>query len=259
MPAFSNPQEEITYLKRQLLATQEEFKDFTYTVSHDFGAPLRAVVNFSKMLSERNGAALDDKSLLYLRFITQGGEKMQEMLTGLLQFSRLNTQAKPPTPLSVPTLIGQCHVVLKDKIAARKANIAIHGTLPDVVADADQFFQLLLALLDNALTYHNPGASPQIKIAAYDEGMFWKFTIEDNGVGIPSHSAGRVFKVFKRLHTDEEYPGAGMGLALAKKIVERHGGDIGVMSEEHGGTCCWFTVPKTLPQAAASLEQASYG
>jgi len=249
------------YLKDQLFAVRNEFMDFTYTISHDLGTPLRAVVNFSKLLATQGEGTLNEKCTRYLQFVIEGGEKLQAMLTGLVHYSRLNTQGKPPETLEIGAIIGQCHASLKEKIADCKGTIRVHGTLPGITADPEQCFQLFLVLVDNALTYHAPGVAPEIHISAQDMGNAWQFSVEDNGIGIAPANAERVFEVFKRLHTDEEYPGTGMGLALARKIVGRHGGEIRIAAGKNGGTLCWFTFPKVLPETAniPALQKASHG
>jgi light-regulated signal transduction histidine kinase (bacteriophytochrome) len=260
MPIQSNMQDETVHLKQQLLGLQNEFNDFIYTISHDLGTPLRAITNFSKLLKEKYAGTLDEKGELYLQFVIDGGEKLQTMLNGLVNYSRVNTQAKPPLPIEMSTLVGQCQGALHDKIVAAKAIICVKDKLPQVVADPDQCFSLFLALLDNALTYHAKDRQPHIQISAKDKGNKWEFLIEDNGIGIPPANMERVFHVFKRLHTDEEYPGIGMGLALAKKIVERHGGTIGFLPGTTGGATCRFTLPKALPTLKESaLPKALYG
>jgi light-regulated signal transduction histidine kinase (bacteriophytochrome) len=256
----NNPEPDIHHLQERVSAIETEFNDFIYTVSHDLGAPLRAVVNFSKLLDEKHIEMLDETARCYMAFVTEGGEKAQAMLTGLVNYSRLNTLAKPLISLETTAVIARCRKALKDKMAACKGSVLIHGTLPTVMADADQLFQLFCALVDNALTYQPPGNKPRVQISALDTGNEWKFFVADNGIGIPPENAERVFKIFKRLHTDAEYPGVGMGLALAGKIVSRHGGKIGIMPSDGRGTVCWFTLPKSFPEAASthSMKKA-YG
>jgi len=237
-------------LQDELAATRNEYKEFVYVVSHDFGAPLRAVVSFSKILADQYEHALDEKGVRYLRFITEGGEKMQAMLAGMVQYSRLNTQQSQPEPLEAAAVIGKCHAALREKIAACKGTISVSGELPEITMDAAQCLRLFLAVIDNALTYHAKGVTPQVRIAAQDAGNAWKFRVEDNGIGIAAADTARVFEVFKRLHTDDEYPGIGMGLALARKIVRLHGGEIGIDPGKNGGSVCWFTLAKPRAETA---------
>jgi len=240
----SHAEEGMQILQEKLEATEDAFREFIYTVSHDLGAPLRAIVNFSKLIREKHSAGWDDTGHRYMDFVTEGGEKMQALLNGLVQYSRLNTQAKPLVPLETAAIVEQCRAVLKDKIAAANGSLTIDGNFPIVMADPDQLFQLFLALLDNALTYRRKDMPPQIVLRVADNGHEWKFVIEDNGIGILPTDTERVFHLFRRLHSDDEYPGIGMGLTIAKKIIERHGGDIGLLPSRNGGTIAWFSLPQ---------------
>jgi len=242
-------EEEIGRLRSQLATAQNELNSFVHTVSHDLGAPLRAVTSFSGLLKGKYAGKLDEKGELYLSFVMEGGHKAQAMLSGLLQYSRLETQTKPMGPVDLHDLLSQCHADLRDKIAA--ANAALHiGALPTVIADSAQYYQLFMALLDNALTYRKADGGPShIYISVEDLDTFWKFKIDDNGIGITPANQDRVFQIFKRLHSDEQYPGSGIGLALAKKIAERHGGTIGMATSPYGGAQCWFTLPKPLTES----------
>lgn len=229
----------------ELEAVRGNFNSFVYTVSHDFGTPLRAVVSFSSLLHKDYGHLLDEKGKRYLEFITGGGEKAQAMMQGLLQYSRLYTRLKPPEVVDVPRLVDGCIAALKEKIAKNNARILVDGVLPHVMAERDQMFQLFMALLDNAITYYVDGLRPQVTISVEEQQAHWKFMIEDNGIGIPPEQIQRIFELFRRLHTDSEYPGVGMGLTIAKRIVEYHGGCIGVQSAASGGSVFWFTISRS--------------
>ncbi len=228
-----------------LEAVRNELNDFTYTVSHDLGAPLRSVVSFSKLIQQKYEHSLDDKGKHYLEFVTSGGEKAQAMLQGLLQYSRLRTQAKPPEPVNISALVEKCRIALKDRISACAAFLIADSPLPIIEADPDQLFMLFMAVLNNSLTYRRPDVALRIVITASETQDNWKFTIEDNGIGIPAAQSTRIFGLFKRLHTDEEYAGIGMGLTLSRRIVERHGGTIGTLLAESGGVLLWFTLAKS--------------
>jgi len=220
----------------------KNFKEFAYAVSHDLGTPLRAMVEFSRILKAENLDALDDDSKLYLSMIINNGEKAQAMLAGLLEYSRLNTVVMPFAPTDCNQLIGQCQSELAETIAKHKAKIAA-GALPTVHADSDQIKRLLLALLRNAVLFHPAGKVPDVSVSAEQHANEWVFTVRDNGIGIDPKFHERIFLPFRRLHPEEEYPGVGMGLALAKKIVEHHGGRIWVDSEPGRGAAFLFSLP----------------
>ena len=230
-------------------AIAKEFRDFAYSVSHDLGAPARAVVEFSKLLKDEQPNALTEDGKLYLSLIISNGEKLQQMLAGLLDYSRLNTLAKTLSVVDCNVLLEHCQVVLKEKIKEKRAVLEI-DPLPHVKADAEQLIQLFLALLDNALTYHLPVEAPHIQLSAMEEDNGWRFSIRDDGIGIEPSFHKQIFDAFQRLHNEEEYSGIGMGLALAQKIANRHDSRIDVDSTLHHGATFYFTLPK---------EDASHG
>ena len=220
----------------------QEFKQFAYIVSHDLSTPVRGMVEFSKLLKAEAQEALSADAKEYLTLIVESGEKLQGMMVGLLDYSRLNTMSKPVAKVNCNSVLSDCQVVLKDKIKASKAKLDI-ATLPTVTADAEQLMQLFLMLLDNALKFQPEGNPPQISVSAEKKDAEWVFTIRDSGIGVEEQFYTRIFQPFQRLHTESEYPGTGMGLALAKKIVDRHGGQIWVHSTHDQGTAFCFTLP----------------
>jgi chemotaxis family two-component system sensor kinase Cph1 len=167
---------------------------------------------------------------------------MQAMFSGLLEYSRINTLAKPFSHVDCNTVLDHCRLVFQDKIKASKATLTIEP-LPVIDMDAEQCMQLFLALLDNALKFHAANNPPDIKVFAEKRENRWLFTVQDNGIGIDPKFYQKIFLLFQRLHTDEEYPGAGIGLAFAKKIVERHGGKIWVDSTPGAGASFRFSIP----------------
>jgi light-regulated signal transduction histidine kinase (bacteriophytochrome) len=220
-----------------------EFKEFAYVVSHDLGAPLRAMVEFSKMLRTDNPDMLSDESGLYLSMIVENGQKAQAMLSGLLEYSRLNTVEMPFAAVNCNTLLRECEEKLREKITATKAKIS-SVLLPTVVADANQLRRLFLALFENALTFHKPNIPPVIFVSASKEGNEWVFNVRDNGIGMDPKFHGDIFRPFRRLHAEKDYPSVGMGLALAKKIVDHHGGRIWVESAPGHGSSFFFSIPE---------------
>lgn len=219
-----------------------EFKDYAYSVSHDLSAPIRAMVGFSNILAEEHAGSLNDEGKEYLALIVQSGQKLQAMMEGLLAYSRLNTQFKSPSRVDCNLVLDQCRTVFDEEIKSKGATLEI-SNLPAVRADADQAFQLFTVLLDNALKFQPRGNKPHISIAAERAGSFWQFTVADNGIGVKPPHYAKIFKLFQRLHTDEEFPGVGVGLTLAEKIVHRHGGIISCTSSGMQGLKILFTLP----------------
>jgi light-regulated signal transduction histidine kinase (bacteriophytochrome) len=245
MESAVTPEQQHT--NKDFIALAKEFRDFAFIISHDLNAPLRAIIGFSEILTEQYGNLLDDEGKEYLSLIYHNGKRAQIMLDGLLQYSRLNTMAKPLHVADSNSIAKDCLIVLDGQIASSRAHVEI-GPLPKVKVDAEQLMQLFLILLDNALKFHTPGTPPHIAITAEDKEIFYEFCIQDNGIGIESAYHERVFDLFRRLHREEDYPGIGMGLAMAKKIVERHGGAIHISSEPGQGSRVYFTLPASPPQ-----------
>jgi light-regulated signal transduction histidine kinase (bacteriophytochrome) len=220
----------------------QELKDFVYIVSHDFSAPLRGIVEFSKLLKTEQREALNDEGKEYLSLIIESGEKLQNMLAGLLEYSRLNTASKPLSMVDCNDILNNCRSTLQDKITTTGAQIDI-AQLPTVAAEPEKLTRLFLALLDNALKFHAAGVAPYISVSAEKQDKSWLFTVRDNGIGIDQEFHKRIFQPFQRLHADKEYPGIGMGLTLVKKIVGQQGGEIWINPAAGQGSAFMFTLP----------------
>lgn len=224
-------------------AIAAEFKEYAYSVSHDLSAPVRAMVEFSKLLKAEHASSISDEGREYLSMIIENGVKMQMMMDGLLQYSRLNTMAKPFSNVDVGKILEDCQVILKPQITTSKARLEI-GQMPIIHADAEQLMQVFLALLENALKFQPEGGSPYIKISASETENFWQFAIADNGIGIAPQFQQKILKIFQRLHADDAYSGVGIGLTLAQKIILRHGGRIWCEPHSPQGTLFCFTMAK---------------
>jgi light-regulated signal transduction histidine kinase (bacteriophytochrome) len=233
---------EVTALRQQLTQLSEDFQRFAHAVSHDLNAPVRAMVGFSGLLLKKYGDTLDDKGQQYLSFIVGGGEKLQAMMAGLLQYSRLNTGTVTPVAIETNMLVEECLGALHDQIHASGAIVTV-DTLPNMVGDANQIHQLFMCLLENALRFHKLDVPPQIKVLAGTPQDSWIFCVIDQGIGIDARFHEDIFLVFRKLHGDSEYPGVGMGLTLAKKIVENHHGRIWVESSPNEGARFFVWLP----------------
>ncbi len=220
----------------------KEFREYAYSVSHDLGAPVRAMVEFSKILNSDYATALDDEAKLYLSMVVESGQKLQKMMEGLLVYSRLDTEPFVAMPVECAPLLQQCLADLQPQITQTQAVIEI-GSLPVVQGHSERLQRLFHSLLQNALTFVAAGVVPHVSISAQAQGEHWLFSIADNGIGIAAHHYERVVKLFQRLHTDEEYPGIGMGLCLARKIIQQHGGMLAFQPNEGQGMICQFTLP----------------
>lgn len=226
----------------ELTRSNQELEQFAYGASHDLQEPLRMVSSFTQLLAERYEGQLDEKGRKYIAFAVDGAVRMQRLINDLLDYSRVTTKGGPPAPTDSKAILGEALTNLTEAIAETSA-LVTSGDLPTVSIDRAQLLQLFQNLVGNALKFHGQ-QPPRVHVSARDLGKEWRFSVEDNGIGLEPRFAERIFVIFQRLHTREEYPGTGIGLALCKRIVERRGGHIWVESVPGAGAKFFFTVPK---------------
>jgi len=224
----------------QLGRSNKELEQFAYVASHDLQEPLRMVSSFVQLLGDRYRDQLDDKARKYIHYAVDGAARMQILIQELLAFSRVSTRGLDFEKVDTDKLLVQAEDNLKVAIEEAAARIS-HDPLPIVLGDKSQLVQVFQNLLANAIKFCQ-GAPPEIKITAEKQGDMWMFAVQDNGIGIDRQYAEKIFVIFQRLHTREEYAGTGIGLALCKRIVERHGGAIWFESEVGKGTTFYFTL-----------------
>ncbi|PAU92745.1 hypothetical protein CK503_15385 [Aliifodinibius salipaludis] len=221
----------------------EELEQFAYTISHDLKEPLRMVRSFMELLKKKYEGKLDRKAHEYIHYAVDGAQRMGNNIDDLLEYSRIGRKYTTVELTDLNSLVGGILKNLKPDIEESKAEISI-GNLPTlhvVPVTMKIFFQNLLA---NALKYQPDGQQPVISIEAEEKDHCWQFSITDNGIGIDPTYHDQVFAIFKRLHTRDEFSGSGMGLAICKKIVEQHLGDIWVESNKDKGSIFSFTITK---------------
>lgn len=231
-------QQNIDELKR----SNEELQQFAYVASHDLQEPLRMISSYTQLLAERYENQLDEKANKFIHYAVNGAVRMQLLINDLLAYSRIGSREKQIGPTDTHAVLGRAISNQKMLIDETQALIT-NDQLPEVQADSSQLLQLFQNLISNALKFHGENP-PRIHISAKDEGKEWLFSVSDNGIGIDSQYTDKIFVIFQRLHTKEEYPGSGIGLAICKKIVERHGGKIWFESELGKGTTFYFTIQK---------------
>jgi light-regulated signal transduction histidine kinase (bacteriophytochrome) len=231
-------------LQHNIATVAEEFGAYAYSVSHDLSAPVRAMVEFSKLLAAEQTDALSAEGKEYLQLIIENGEALQVMMQGLLQYSRLNTMAKSFCAVQLNQIVADCQLIMAEDIAKTGATLQV-SPLPTLTVDIEQITQLFHSLLENALKFQPAGNTPHITIAAEAKAGQWEFAVTDNGIGIAPPLQQAVFKLFRRLHPEGVYSGAGIGLTLAEKIVHRHGGTIWVEQAVPQGTIVRFTLAET--------------
>ncbi|MGE5430936.1 MAG: sensor histidine kinase [Syntrophomonadaceae bacterium] len=227
---------------KNLEESNRELEQFAYVASHDLQEPLRMVSNYTQLLSKRYQSKLDETGREFINFAVNGAMRMQSLIKDLLAYSRVTTKARPFEPTDCNEILTEVLWDLKLAIEESKA-IINYEHLPRIMADPTQFRQLLQNLLSNSLKFRTE-KMPEISISSESRESEWLFKITDNGIGIDPQYFERIFMLFQRLHDSGTYPGTGIGLAICKKIVERHGGQMYVESEPGRGTTFYFTIPK---------------
>lgn len=239
---------------KELKRSNEELEQFAYVASHDLQEPLRMVTNYMQLLQQRYAEKLDPTAQEFIGFAMDGAMRMRQLIQDLLAYSRVGSRGKPFEPVDATEILDRALMNLKIAIEETHAKVS-HGPLPKIMADPVQLTQLFQNLLSNALKFRNPDTLPAIFISAKSvpdaipakrgdaNVQFVQFSIQDNGIGISPQDYERIFVIFQRLHTRDQYPGTGIGLSICKRIVERHGGTIWVESEPGKGTTFHFTVP----------------
>lgn len=224
-----------------LAAVNRELERFAFVASHDLQEPLRSIVSFAQLLSRHYAGQLDQRADEYIAFIVAGGQRMHALINDLLTYTRVDGQVREFTPFSAGQACTQAMENLADAINGSGADITVED-LPLVQGDQIELMQLFQNLLANAIKFQPPGQRPVITVGADRDGEMWHFTIADNGIGMDL-SGPDPFEIFRRQHPAHKYPGTGIGLAICKRIVERHGGTIWIESPTEAGTRFHFTLP----------------
>ena len=226
---------------QDLARSNEELEQFAYVASHDLREPLRMVSSYVQLLEQRYQDQLDQDAKEFIHFAVDGAERMQTLINDLLSFSRVGTRGKEFQSTNIQNVLDQVCSDLQFVIADNNARITYHD-LPTITADETQLMQVFQNLISNAIKFKSK-EQPHVQIEATHQENHWRFVVADNGIGIDPSFAERIFVIFQRLHTRDEYPGTGIGLAVCKKIIERHGGQIWFEPNHSQGTRFLFTIP----------------
>jgi signal transduction histidine kinase len=228
--------------QEELARSNQDLEQFAYVASHDLQEPLRMVATYTQLLAERYRGKLDADADKYIHYAVDGALRMQKLVQDLLAFSRIGRQGLALESIDCNAVL---QTALKNLEAAIRETAAVvqHTQLPVVTADSSQLVQVFQNLIANAIKFRGP-APPMIAVHAEAKGKEWVFSVADNGIGIAAEDAENVFVIFRRLHTQAEYPGSGIGLSICKKIIEQHGSRIWVESRLGQGSTFKFTLPK---------------
>ncbi|MDM8549062.1 ATP-binding protein [Desulfobacterales bacterium HSG2] len=225
----------------ELERSNRDLEQFAYVVSHDLTEPLRTVSSYVQLLERRYKGKLDADADDFIGFAVDGATRMHALIRDILAFSRVGTRGKPFEPVEAEHIFTEAMANLRVAVTESRA-VVTHDALPSVFGDASQLTRVFQNLISNAMKFRGE-EPPRIHITAERKGRKWLFSFRDNGIGIDPEHSDRIFVIFRRLHTRDKYPGTGIGLAICKKIVERHGGRLWVESREGAGSVFCFTLP----------------
>jgi signal transduction histidine kinase len=229
-------------LNEKLLSSNNDLQQFAYIASHDMQEPLRMISSFTQLLSQRYSDKLDKDGQEFIHYIVDGAKRLQNQINDLLTLSRIQTKGNEFILVDMQKVLKQVIKNLKISINAKNGHIT-NDVLHSVNADEGQMIQLLQNLLENALKYCND--TPEIHVSSKEEDNYYLFSVKDNGIGIEQKYRERIFQIFQRLHSRETFEGTGIGLAICKRIIERHKGKIWVESDLGKGSKFYFTIPKS--------------
>jgi PAS domain S-box-containing protein len=235
-------EEERERLVAELERSNRELEQFAYAASHDLQEPLRMVSSYVQLLARKYKGQLDDQADKYIAFSVDGANRMQKLIEGLLTFSRITSRGGRFGPVDANAVFAGAVANLATAISESRATVTKED-LPVVFGDEIQLMQLLQNLIGNAIKFRKPGILPLVQVSAAKKGEDWIFSVRDNGIGIEPRFHDRIFQIFQRLHSREDYPGTGIGLALCRRIVERHHGRIWIDSVPGQGTAFFFAIP----------------
>jgi PAS domain S-box-containing protein len=225
-----------------LTQSNEDLKQFAYVASHDLQEPLRMVASYTQLLAERYGDQLDAKAHKFINYAVDGASRMQALILDLLAFSRVETRGQVFKSVDAQNALGAAIVNLR-AVIDETGSLVTTDDLPRIRADESQLTMVFQNLINNGIKFQDKQHLPHIHISAHSQNGGWCFSVRDNGIGIEARYKDKVFLVFQRLHTRNEYPGTGIGLALCKRIIDRHSGRIWFDSTPGQGTTFFFTIP----------------
>jgi signal transduction histidine kinase len=226
-----------------LARSNAELEQFAYVASHDLQEPLRMVSSYMQLFEKRYGGEVDAQAQKYIDYAVEGAKRMQALIGGLLEFSRIGRVDDPSGTVDTGAALDQALQNLRSAIEESRT-VLTRGPLPTVFGNASRLAQVFQNLIGNAIKFRRRDEIPLVHVSATARARDWLFVVRDNGIGIDPQYLERIFVIFQRLHTRAEYPGTGIGLSICKKVIERHGGRIWVESQPGEGATFQFTLPR---------------
>jgi light-regulated signal transduction histidine kinase (bacteriophytochrome) len=240
-------EEKLKKQAQELTRSNQELAQFAYVASHDLQEPLRMVSSYLDLLMRRYEGQLDAEAQEFIGFAVDGATRMKRLINDLLGYSRTGNSALQLAVVQSSDIVATVVSQLGPAIREARATVRVVEPLPKVRVDAAQISRVFQNLIENAIKYRRPGTDPVITVtAARESAEYWRFSVSDNGIGIDPAFREKVFEIFKRLHGRDRYPGTGIGLSVAKLVVERHGGRIWIEPAPDGGSVFYFTIPDML-------------
>ncbi|MDH3735370.1 MAG: ATP-binding protein, partial [Gemmatimonadota bacterium] len=251
--ARRDAEERLESKSRELARSNRELREFAYVASHDLQEPLRMVAGYTQLLARRYEGKLDDEANLFMRYTVEGVSRMQDLIRDLLDYSRVQTHGRSFAMVPLGSALEWALANLETGIELANATV-VADPLPSVKGDATQLGQVFQNLIGNAIKFR--GERPlEIRVGAHKRGGEWQVFVRDNGIGIEPEHRGRIFDIFQRLHGRDEFEGTGIGLAICKRIVQRHGGRIWTEPGPGKGTTFMFTLPRARTPAPDPIDQ----
>ncbi|MDB5280985.1 MAG: sensory transduction histidine kinase, partial [Bacteroidota bacterium] len=240
-------QNELVHKAKKLEQSNKELEEFAYVVSHDMKQPIRTIISYLTLLKKKHNDLLPEEAQEFVNFSIEGANKMSDLIRDILQYSRLDQQISLTSDISLNGIVNKVCKGLNDTIVANNAEV-ICDNLPLIKGNETMLTELFQNLIENGIKY-NTNAKRTVKINVQEKGREWLFNISDNGIGFDQQYSQQIFKIFKRLHTDGEFQGTGIGLTICQKVVEKHGGTIWAESQKGKGSTFFFILPKEMVQA----------
>lgn len=229
---------------QKYIESNMQLENFAYVTSHDLRGPLRTIMGFAQLLDKKHSEVLDQQAQMYLSHIIKSSQSMSKMVEDLLNFSKVATEEYEMESIDLQELLNDIKLSLDNSIQTVNAQVIFRNIPLTIQANHTKMKQLFQNLIANAIKFGKPGISPEVIIDCESKEAFWKFSVQDNGIGISKANQHQIFSIFKRFHTEKEHDGTGIGLSLCKKIAEQHGGEIYLESELRKGTTFYFTIAK---------------